>query len=450
MIMLMVRLALAVLLVVSIAGAQSRRPAAKPKAGAPAKTIPADLTQKMPIRSLVIRGLQNFESTEVLKLSGLAVDMQVNKADVDRAQQRLLDTGLFARVDYRIAAMPPKGYEVVFEVQEVDQFFPFRFEAIEADEKEMRAHLKQHEPLFGAQIPATEPVLKRISAALTEYLASKGRPMNVIGRLLPGNGGKMEVVFQPSSLPAVAEVRFTGNKTIAGPPLQLAMAGAGIGALYTEPRFRQILDAGVRPLFEAEGLLRVSFPRIETAPASDVKGLIVTVHVDEGAVYKLKDVALAGPMADDKALLKRGGFKTGEIANMTAVQAGVDQMKRSLRRSGFLKVDAAIDRKLDDKAKAVDVTVNVDPGPQYRMGQLLIEGLDVETEPHIRKLWALQQRQPFDNEYPDLFLSKMPEYLDNLGTTRAVVKPDDGTHTVDVTLRFEGEKKPPKPGTEPR
>jgi outer membrane protein assembly factor BamA len=377
--------------------------------------------------------------------------MQINKADVDRAQQRLLDTGLFARVDYRIEPAPPKGYEVVFEVREVEQLFPYRFEAVEAEDKEIRAYLRQHEPLFGTQVPGTEPVVKRLAAAVTQFLSTKGGPVNIVGRLAPtGAGNKMEIVFQPSSLPAVAEVRFTGNKTIPGPQLQLAISGAGIGALYTEPRFRQIVDAGVRPLFEAEGLLRVSFPKIETSPASDVKGLVVTVHVDEGPIYKLRNVALAGPMSDDKALLKRGGFKTGETANMTAVQAGVDEMKRSLRRSGFLKVDAKIDRKLDDKAKEVDVTVDVDPGPQYRMGQLVIEGLDVETEPHIRKLWAIKARQPFDNEYPDLFLSKMPEYLDNLGKTRAVVKPDDGTHTVDVTLRFEGEKKPEKPGSELR
>jgi outer membrane protein insertion porin family len=408
--------------------------------------LPADPTQKLPLRSLVVRGLKNFNADEVLKLSGLRVDMGVNQSDFDKAQQRLLDTGLFETVAYKYDQVPPKGYEAAFEVKEVPQLFPYRFEGIEADEKALRAWLREQEPLFGDQIPATQPVLERMSASVSRFLEKNGRAMNIVGRTAQAAGGRIEVVFLPSTLPSVAEVRFTGNKTIPQAALQQAVAGVAIGALYTEPRFRQILDTSVRPLFEAEGLLRVAFPKLETAQASDVNGIIVNVTVEEGNVYKLKEVGLAGPMADEKSLLKRGRFRTGEVVNMTAVQAGVEDMKRSLRRSGYMKVDSKIDRKIDDKAQTVDVIVNLDPGPQYKMGQLTIEGLDVETEPHIRKLWALQPNQPFDNEYPDLFVSKMPEYLDNIGKTRAIVNPDSGTLKVDVTVRFEPEpKQPAKP-----
>jgi outer membrane protein assembly factor BamA len=129
---------------------------------------------------------------------------------------------------------------------------------------------------------------------------------------------------------------------------------------------------------------------------------------------------------------------------MTAVQEGVGNMERALKRRGYMKIDSKVERKIDDKEKMVDLVISLDPGPQYRMGTLVIEGLDIETEPHIRKMWALKSNQPFDNEYPDLFLSKMPEVLDSLGKTRAVVKPDPGTLKVDVTLHFEGEKKEPE------
>lgn len=441
--MQMVRLVLPALLVCSAVLAQ-QRPARGSRPAAPKPAV-ADLNQPFPLREIAVRGNASFAAAQVIELSGLSQGQVVSKKDFDAAQQKLLATGLFETVAYRFEAIPgAQAYRATLEVKEIAQLFPYRFEAIEADAKEMRAFLRSREPLFTDQIPATEPVLKKMAALVEEFLRAKDKPVQVVGRLMPDASNRMEVVFQPSSLPAVAEVQFHGSKALTNPMLQQAIAGTAIGALYTENRFRQILEATIRPLFEAEGRLRVTFPKLETAPAADVKGVIVTVHVNDGPIYKLRSIALGGAMSEDEGLLKAGRFREGEVANMTAVQEGAKNMERVLKRRGFLKAESKIERKIDDQAKAVDVVIHVDPGQQYRMGMLIIKGLDVETEPHIRKLWALKPNQPFDVEYPDLFLSKMPEYLDSLGKTKSVVEPDPGTLKVDVTLFFEGEKKRPE------
>ena len=41
-------------------------------------------------------------------------------------------------------------------------------------------------------------------------------------------------------------------------------------------------------------------------------------------------------------------------------------------------------------------------------------------------------------------------YFDNLGSTKHVVKVDEQTHTVDVTLVFAGEARPSREGGRPR
>ena len=78
------------------------------------------------------------------------------------------------------------------------------------------------------------------------------------------------------------------------------------------------------------------------------------------------------------------------------------------------------------KRKTVDLFVTVEPGPQFTMGKLTIQGLDVETEPHIKKLWALKRGQPFNAEYPDYFLARLVEdqIMDNLGRTKSAIAPD--------------------------
>lgn len=397
------------------------------------------------LAKIEVTGNRNLEADQIVAMSGLMPGQSVQKSDFDAAQQRLLDTGLFETVAYRYEpAGKAKEYVARLEVKEIDQLYPYRFEAIAGDEKAMRAWLRQKEPLFGDRIPPTEPVLRRFSEALNEYFRKDGHEIDVAGRLLPNDKGELQVVFQPSSLPSVAEVKFTGNSLINQAALQQGIAGTAIGTVYTEPRFRQILENTIRPLYEAQGRLKVSFPKIDTEPATGVKGLIVTVGVSEGDPYKLTGVRLTGPVAEDKSLLKIGNFALNATVNMTAVNEGTDKMEAALKRRGYLSARSVVERKLNESEKTVQLSVEVDPGPQYKMGQLKIEGLDIQTEPEIRKMWALKPNQPFNVEYPDTFIAEMPNVLDNLGKTRAAVTPDPGTLKVDVVLIFSAPEKKTK------
>jgi hypothetical protein len=64
--------------------------------------------------------------------------------------------------------------------------------------------------------------------------------------------------------------------------------------------------------------------------------------------------------------------------------------------------------------------------------------LDLNGEAAVKKLWALQQGKPFNGYYPDYFLNRIREdgLFDNLRKTKAVVKVDETSHVVDVTLQF--------------
>ena len=75
-----------------------------------------------------------------------------------------------------------------------------------------------------------------------------------------------------------AEVDFTGNKVIPTGMLREAIHGVAVGARFTDRRFRDVLDTSVRPLYEARGRVRVSFPNIQSERAPrDVNGLKITV-----------------------------------------------------------------------------------------------------------------------------------------------------------------------------
>jgi outer membrane translocation and assembly module TamA len=74
------------------------------------------------------------------------------------------------------------------------------------------------------------------------------------------------------------------------------------------------------------------------------------------------------------------------------------------------------------------------------MGKLDVQGLDLFGEPAVKKLWALKEGSPYDENYPETFLTRIREegYFDNLGKTRFESKVNATNNTVDVTLYFSG------------
>ena len=406
---------------------------------APAKPAPAQT--RWPVESIAIEGNHHYTAAQVIAATGLKVGQMAGKDEFEKARDRLVATGAFETVGYRFApGANQQGYIATFQVDEADPLYKYRFEELGVPDADVQAWMKSRFALWGASVPGTAPALDRYAKAIQEYLASRKIGQKVITKMLPGDGNQFVVVFRPAKLPpAVAEVTFNGNTVIPGKLLQEAISGVAVGSAYHEESFRQLLDTNVRPRYEARGRVRVSFPKITVEKARDVEGLRVNVTVDEGQPYDLGNVKVDGSAAvKPEALLKIADFKTGDLANFDEIGKGLDRMRKMVRRHGFMLADAAVERKIDDQKHTVDLLIHVKEGPQYTFGNLTIQGLDLNGEAAVRRMWTLKEGKPFNPEYPDYFLSQVKDrgVFDNLDKTRSAIKVNDQTRTVDVTLTF--------------
>jgi outer membrane protein insertion porin family len=432
------------LLICSIAAtAQTRR---KPKTR-PAVAASNKEATSWPLDTLSVEGNHAYSQAQVLAVAGLRAGQTVGKPDFEAARERLLATGAFETVGYSYApAANGKGYSASFEVVEVTQLFPLMFQDLPVDDAQIRAWLKQKDPLFepkmfGPKIPATEPALNRYKQLVSEYLAAHNYHEPISARLASEAPPELAVVFRPEApRPSIARIIFANTGEIAAGDLQTAMYPVAIGVVYSEARFRQLLDTTIRPLYEAHGYLRVAFPKIDTQAATDVKGIVVTTQVEQGPVYKLAAVAFAGTTMAAEDLQKVAKLKTGELANFDEIKLAQSRIEQTIRRSGYMRVNSRIVRNLHDAEKTVDVTFQIEPGPQFTFGKLTIAGLDITSEPTVRKMWGLKEGKPFNPEYPDHFLDVVKEQglFDNLKSTLAETKVNTDTKTVDVTLYFKG------------
>lgn len=425
-------------LLTALALAQTTRPPS------PAQTAPSNTA--WPIESLTIEGNRLYPTEKILTIAGLKVGQMVVPKDFEAARQRLLATGAFHSVSHEFKPGPKKtGYAGRIELSEIEQTYPYRFEDLPAADQDLRAAIQKAEPLFGDRLPGTKEVLERFAAVVRGALGGK---TEVIGRIISDDPGQVAIVFRPPTpRPSIAEVWFKGNEVLPASLLQNTLSGVAVGTLYTEARVRQLLDSSIRPLYDARGRIRVKFPKISTTPAKNVNGLAVTIEVEEGPSFKLGEVLVRGTTVTSAELVKLGGFKPGELADFDRIKEGLERIHQSFRRKGYLKATSKTERRIDDTKQIVDLDVTVEPGAQYFFRKLEIAGLDVISEPAIRKMWSLKPGEPFNPEYPDYFLKRIRDdgIFDNLGKTRSERAVDEKEKAVDVKLYFAGGGEGTKP-----
>lgn len=401
--------------------------------------------KKYPLVTLQIQGNKQIPTERIVAASGLKQGALVAKADFDAARERLLESGAFESVGYSFKpAATVTGFDTTFEVVEVMMLYPYRFEALPASTEELRSALRKQEPLLGDKIPATPQVLNRYNAAIRQFLNGK---IEIMGEL-NSDTGNLEIVFRPAGeRPRIAEVKFTGNREMLTALLLQKLSKDAVGLPYSEPLFRRVLDSAVRPMYEEQGRIRVAFPEITAKKAETNDGVAVTIAINEGPVYNLGTVVVAGlPAAEVEQLAKSQEWHKGETANFTQIEANLGKIRERQRAQGYLRAQTSVVRDIHDDTHTVNLTVKVDRGTQFTLGKLSIQGLDLISEPVIRKMWKLEPGQPFQDGYPEAFLNRVREegVFDNLGKTRAESNIDENTHRVDVTLFFTGAGTPAK------
>lgn len=389
-----------------------------------------------PLQSVKITGNQRIPAEKILALVDLPRGRTVSRADFDAAQKRLMATGAFETVgyEYRLSA-DRSGFDFIINVHEIGEVYPYRFQDLGVPEETLRSAVRAQEPLWGDEVPIN--VLTRYVDAIVQA----GVKAAVTWKA-DSSSGRETIVFKPAAvLPNLADIRFTGNQVLPASALLRPISDVAVGIPYTEQALRERLDLAIRPLYEARGRLRVAFPKITVEQAEKVDGVVATVTVDEGQVYRLGEVGFAGVAESETApLQKLADLRKGDIANFDDVKAAAARVEKKYRDEGYLHVSSKIDRDVHDGDHSVNLQVMLDLGAQYRFGKLTIQGLDILAEPEIRRAFGAMEGKPYQPGYADAFLDRLraEKVFDNLGKTTAEAHVNEAGKTVDTTLIFTG------------
>ena len=134
--------------------------------------------------------------------------------------------------------------------------------------------------------------------------------------------------------------------------------------------------------------------------------------------------------------LRRAVSRLAKTANFEQIRAGVEEIRKALRRKGYIEAKTSSDRKLNDEKKTLELDRQRRSGPAVHHGQAHDRGSGRRNgAPHSQAL-GVETGQPFNVEYPDYFLARLvaDQIMDNLGKTRSAIAPnpetqDRGRHT---------------------
>ena len=213
--------------------------------------------------------------------------------------------------------------------------------------------------------------------------------------------------------------------------------GQNANAAQLDRRAREDAELLVT-LLRAEGYYdaRVQ-PRIETGAAKP----LVVLEAEPGALYKLKDVTVAGiEAAGDKAGTLRDAFgiKTDDPANADTIAAGEARLRARVGEAGFpfAQVGEPVVT-IDREARTATLDLTIDPGTPRVFGQIRANPDNkVFDARHVGEIARFKPGEP----YSVLPVDDLKRALIQTGLASSVeVKPVPGAtpETVDIDVKLE-------------
>lgn len=409
--------------------------------------------QARKIAKVEVEGLERLSADEVIAASGLKVGEDFSIAELDAAGQRLVDSGLFAKVGYRTTT---KGnlLTVVFQIEESKgRALPLVFDNfVWFTNDELVAAIKRVVPSYNGAVPAAGTMTDRIREALQSLL--KEHHIDGTVEYAPSHSGEHLFSVAGVHVP-ICKLHFPGAQNVPEDKLvhssrQLTEDDYSLKGAVAFSEFTLL------PLYREVGQLRAKFgtpvPKF-VDDANCKRGVELSIPVEEGPIYLWEKSEWSGnevlsPIELDATL----GMKNGEVANGAKFEKGLNELAKRYGKTGHLEASFNPTPEFDEPAKRVTYKIVVKEGPQYRMGKLTIKGLTVADSRPFEEKWKLKRGDVFDTSYSARFLKD--DVRDELRGVFAAwqaqgkrppeinveLTPNRETLTADVTVEFKDQR----------
>ena len=270
-------------------------------------------------------------------------------------------------------------------------------------------------------------VFESLSVELERQYASQGKyssSVEVKTEELPKNRIKLSVIIDEGSSSSLRKINIIGNNFFTDQDILdefklkeknwLSVFQRGSG--YSRENLKGDLET-LESMYKNNGFLKFDVSNTIVSISKDKKDIFITIIVNEGEVFKVSDVKLAGDLGENELFVRSLiNIPVNEIYIDAFLKSTEDRITNLLENLGFMNAEVSTSKEINDQEKQVSLTLFVDQGQRAMVNRISFEGNERTHDIVLRREMRQMEKSWISNNLLDT--SKLR--LDRLGFFKSV------------------------------